>query len=241
LAGDERVGGYRTGTDVGEEVVSPYLWQRGLKRLDVVALSHAHHDHIEGLFAVLDNFRAGQLWVGRDIGSRAYEDLMAESHSREVCVVHRRQGDAFEWGGVKGSVLWPTDLSTSPSAANDDSLVLRLEDGAIRFLLPGDIEKKVEAQLVAQGAPLAAEFLKVPHHGSRTSSTSDFLAAVAPRAAAISVGENNPFGHPNQQVVERYAGDGVRLLRTDRDGAVTASTDGRSLTIHSYAEAHPPQ
>jgi competence protein ComEC len=241
LAGDERVGGYRTGTDVGEEVVSPYLWQRGLKRLDVVALSHAHHDHIEGLFAVLDNFRAGQLWVGRDIGSRAYEELMAESRSREVSVVHRRQGDAFEWGGVKGSVLWPTDLSTSPSAANDDSLVLRLEDGAIRFLLPGDIEKKVEAELVAQEAPLAAEFLKVPHHGSRTSSTSGFLAAVAPRAAVVSVGENNPFGHPNQQIVERYAEDGVHLLRTDRDGAVTASTDGRSLAIHSYAEAHPPQ
>lgn len=241
LAGDERVGGYRVGTDVGEEVVSPYLWQRGLKRLDVVALSHAHHDHIEGLFAVLDNFRADQLWVGRDIGSRPYEELIAESRARAVPVMHRRQGDAFEWGGVRGSVLWPTDLSTSSSASNDDSLVLRLEDGAIRFLLPGDIEKKVEAELVAQGVPLAADFLKVPHHGSRTSSTSDFLAAVAPRAAVISVGENNPFGHPNQQVVERYAKDGVLLLRTDRDGAVTASTDSRSLTIHSYAESHLPQ
>jgi competence protein ComEC len=95
------------------------------------------------------------------------------------------------------------------------------------LLLPGDIEKKVENELVAENAPLKADFLKVPHHGSKTSSTESFVAAVAPKFAVVSVGDGNQFGHPVDSVVARYAAAGVRFLRTDRDGAVTALTDGR--------------
>ena len=121
-------------------------------------------------------------------------------------------------------------------ASNDDSLVLRFSDGRVRFLLSGDIEQHVEEKLVAEHAPLAADFLKVPHHGSKTSSTEAFLDAVAPRVAVVSVGEGNPFGHPSDDVIERYEHSGVRLLRTDRDGAVTAVTDGQNLSVHSYVE-----
>ena len=106
----------------------------------------------------------------------------------------------------------------------------------MRLLLPGDIQQNVEEKLTRDGAPLAADFVKVPHHGSKTSSTEDFVAAVAPRVAVISVGEANSFGHPSQSVVERYKHSGVRLLRTDRDGAVTALTDGNSLAVHAMAE-----
>ena len=106
-------------------------------------------------------------------------------------------------------------------------------------MLPGDIEKKVENQLVNEHAPLTANFFKVPYHGSKTSSTDAFVGAVAPGVAVVSVGEGNRFGHPVDSLVERYAQAGVRFLRTDRDGAVTALTDGHELVVRSFVEEHP--
>ena len=237
-AGIERVGTSRTGIDIGEEVVSPYLWSRGLKQLDTVVLTHAHHDHLDGLHSVLQNFTVSELWIGRDEVSAALASLLAEARARGVAIKHEVRGDKFDWGGIEGEALWPADATSAPAAANDDSVVLRLSDGPVRFLLSGDIEKKVESALVENHAPLAVDFLKVPHHGSKSSSTEAFLAAVAPRVAVVSVGEANAFGHPAQAVVERYEQSGVRLLRTDRDGAVTALTDGHSLEVHTFIESH---
>ena len=236
LGGSEWVGGYRSGSDVGEEVVSPYLWSRGLKKLDVVALSHAHHDHIDGLHAVIENFSVGELWVGRDEETAAYRSLLAEASARGVKIVHKEQGSDFNWDGVTGHVLWPPQEAAAKEASHDDSLVMRLTDGSLHFMLPGDAEQKVENELASEQAPLAAEFLKVPHHGSKTSSTEQFLEAVAPKIAVASVGESNPYGHPAEAIVERYSQDGIRFLRTDRDGAVTALSDGKGISLRTYAE-----
>jgi competence protein ComEC len=239
LSGSEEVHGTRSGSDIGEEVVSPYLWSRGIKRIDVIALTHAHHDHLDGLHAVLQNFRVGELWVGRDEKTPAFVSLLEDAHAHGVKVVTETQGQQFNFDGVAGSVLWPVDVSTVTKAANDNSMVVRVQDGDEKFLLPGDIEKRAENDLVDENAELAADFLKVPHHGSRTSSTDAFVAAVAPKVAVVSVGVDNPFGHPVAAVVERYRAAGVRFLRTDRDGAVTATTDGKSLVVTTYAEQHP--
>jgi len=231
--------GLRSGPDVGEDVVAPYLWSRGLKRVDVVALTHAHHDHLDGLRAILNDFSVGELWVGLDSDAPAFRDLLDEAKAHGVRIVHRYAAEKFDFGGVQGAIVWPPAPGGAPLTENNDSLVISLQDGTTRFLLPGDIEAKAEKELSSGDENLRADFLKVPHHGSKSSSTEPFLEGVAPRFAVISVGEGNPFGHPNDSVVERYEQRGTKLLRTDHDGAITALSDGHRLTVTSYRDSHP--
>jgi competence protein ComEC len=226
--------GMRSGIDVGEDVVSPYLWSRGLKHIDVVALTHAHEDHLGGLPAIFENFRVGEFWVGRDIQSAAYRQVLAAARAHGVLIRHMKQGDTFSEDGVAGNILWPDDLSEGRDAKNDDSLVMRLTDGAESFLLAGDIERPSERKILADEEPVEVNFLKVAHHGSKTSTTEAFLSAAHPAFAAISAGRDNIFGHPSPEVTERLMAAGVHVYRTDRDGAVTASTDGKTISVNTF-------
>ena len=235
--GNFHSGGMRSGIDVGEDVVSPYLWSRGIKRIDIVALTHAHEDHLGGLAAIFENFHIGEFWVGRDIQSAAYRQVIAAARSHGVVIRHLKQGDTFSEDGVALRVLWPEDDSDAPAAKNDDSLVLRLTDDAESFLLAGDVERPSERRILAEEQPVGVNFLKVAHHGSKTSTTEPFLSAAHPAFAAISVGRENSFGHPSPEVTERLAAAGVRVYRTDRDGAITVSTDGHSLNASTFLNA----
>jgi len=231
------------GIDPGEEAVSAYLWSRGFQKLDVVALTHAHQDHLGGLTAILENFRVGRLWIGREVSSPALAKLEQMARGRKIPIEHETRANRFAWDDVEGKFFWPDTASADPSAGakNDDSLVLRLRYQERAVLLPGDAEKEAEREMLSESGQdsLRAEVLKIGHHGSRNSTTPEFLAAVKPRLAIISVGEDNPYGHPNAELLERLARAGVRVLRTDRDGAVHILMDGRGLEVSCFLPCSP--
>jgi competence protein ComEC len=211
-----------SGFDVGEDVVSPYLWSRRLRRLDVVVLTHAHSDHMGGMPAVLRNLRPRELWVGIDPNSAAYRALLAEAESLGIAVRHWRAGDALGWGGISVTMLAPEAGYANPETPlNNDSLAMRLEYGKGSVLLEGDAEAASERAMVENGRVQPVTVLKVGHHGSNTSSGAGFLAAVRPRDAVISMGRWNTFGHPRAEVIERFAEARVKLFRTDEMGLTT--------------------
>ena len=226
------------GSDPGEEAVSPYLWSRGFQKLDVVVLTHAHQDHIGGLSAILQNFRVGALWIGREVTSSSLARLEQLTREQRIPVMHESRGDSFLWDGVAGQFLWPDLLvnDIAPNPANNDSLVLRLHYGDRTLLLPGDAEKQAEREILAGNDQtfLRSDVLKIGHHGSKNSTAPEFLAAVQPRLAVISAGENNPYGHPNPELLERLEQARVRVLRTDRDGAVRILTDGSNIEVTCF-------
>jgi competence protein ComEC len=226
------------GIDPGEEAVSPYLWSRRFQKLDVVALTHAHQDHLGGLSAVLENFHVGQLWIGREVSSAALTKLEETARQRNISIEHEIRGRSFNWDGVESEFLWPEVAGEEivSSAKNNDSLVLRLHYGSRTFLLPGDAEKQVERAILSENSAetLHADVLKVGHHGSKNSTTPEFLETVHPRFGIISAGEDNPYGHPSKELLDRLQRAGVEILRTDQNGAVHVLTDGTRLEISCF-------
>ncbi|MEX2221556.1 MAG: ComEC/Rec2 family competence protein, partial [Candidatus Rokuibacteriota bacterium] len=218
--------------DVGERVVAPFLWNRPLARLDVVALSHWDADHSGGLAAVLTRFHVGEFWeTGRPPAGPA-ETLAALIRSRAPRRV-LAAGQRLWLGGALITVLGPAPGPRQ--AANDESLVLRLDWRGFSLLLAGDLGPRGEALLLERGGPVRALALKVAHHGSRFSSTAPFLARAGPRIAVVSVGTRNPFRHPSPDALARLEAAGARVYRTDRDGAVILETDGRVLRVTAWA------
>jgi len=220
--------------DVGEEVVAPYLWSRRLRHLDAALLTHAHSDHMGGMPAILRDFHPRELWVSIDPGNSAdYRALLAEASTLNIRVRHFHAGDAFAWGGMQATVLAPEAAYSNPSTpVNDDSLVMRLDFGKSSALLEGDAERRSEDTMLANNRVAPVTLLKVGHHGSKTSTNPEFLAAAAPQEAVISSGRRNTFGHPRPEILQRLEEAHVKTFRTDRQGATTflLTPDGHVTT-----------
>ncbi len=221
-------GAFDDGFDPGERIVEPFLRTRGITRVDLMALSHPHPDHLNGLRRILRRFPVGALWTSGDDGHNPeYGHLLDLARARDVPTpvptVRLLGGAALEPLGpfVGDTIAAPPGLTV-----NDASLVLRLAFGGRAVLFPGDLEADGEGELVgrrALGQRIAADVLKVPHHGSRTSSSDELVDAVAPALAVVSLGWRNHFHFPAGEVVARYAAHGAAVLRTDRDGAITVT------------------
>jgi competence protein ComEC len=196
--------------DAGERVIAPFLWNKGILSLGAVALTHDDSDHAGGAASLRRLFWIGEEWTAANLPE-----------------VPRH------FGRVEMTPLPPASATTV--RRNEGALVLRIQLGLAAFLLTSDIGAGRERELLASDAPLRSTVLKVAHHGSRSSTSAEFLRAVEPRLAALSVGARNPYGHPDAGVMTRLTDAGARTYRTDRDGALIFETDGRILTLTRWA------
>ncbi len=225
--------------DVGAERVVPTLKRLGVRRIDVVLLSHAHEDHVGGLPAVLQNFSVGLvLDPGVPHASPSYMRFLDMVRGRRIPYLLARRGQRMDLGGgARGEVLWPPaddgGVPANVDPVNSRSVVVHVQLGSISVLLTGDIEKETEGVMLQRGWLLPTTALLVSHHGSRTSTTPAFLEVVRPTVAFISVGRGNFFGHPHAQTLRALQDRGVRIYRTDRDGAIMLRTDGQRVRVET--------
>ena len=221
---------------IGEAVVSEFLWERGYSQIDYILATHADADHIQGLSDAAKNFRVkAAIFGGTPANDAEFAELYSILQNREIEMVTLSRGDALAFGDVKIEILNPPrdDL---PDAASDNnrSLVMRVVYGERKFLLTGDIEKETEKELLIAPEFLRADVVKVAHHGSRTSSTQEFIGAAKAKLAVISVGRDSPYGHPHEEVVGRWKSAGAKILTTGENGTIFISTDGRDLQLKTF-------
>ena len=207
--------------DPGERLVAAYLWSQKIMHVEYLVLSHPEMDHFGGFNFIARNFSPAEFWaIGAPSPDRKYEALLEVLAATGVRLrLMDSRAAAREIGGVTVVCLNPDP--TLSASRNDSSMMLMLSFGQNRILFTGDIEARGEEAVIARGGDLHATVIKVPHHGSRTSSTPEFVAAVRPTLAVMSLGYRNRYGFPEPGVVARYREAGAIVLRTDQCGAVT--------------------
>jgi competence protein ComEC len=220
--------------DVGERVVSPFLWRKGIKKIDYLVLTHAHPDHLSGLKAIAQNFKIKDFWESavplNDEKYKKFKSLL----SRLTRQKRLTRGFSWQEGAARIEGLHPQNLiSEEGNIDNDHSLVLRLSYGQTSFLFPGDIGSKAERQILDNSQDIESQVLKSAHHGSNSSSSMAFLEKVAPRIVVISVGEGNMYGFPNRDVLERCQKVESKIFRTDLHGAIEVSSNGQRIFIRT--------
>jgi competence protein ComEC len=233
--------------DIGKNVIAPLLWKKKIRKIDLLVLTHPDPDHLKGLNFITSHFSIGNFW---DNGCRGD----SESYARLQEILFKKKikrsslNDQTLSQMIHGVQLFffnppvmkePRSVCQDPSLLNNQSLVMKIQFKQIAILLTGDIEQEAEYRMMKRGSPIKADLLKIPHHGSASSSTQAFLERVNPSVAVLSVSERNLGGLPHPEVLRRYERLGTKIFRTDKQGAVTVVTDGERIEIETFLKKEP--
>jgi len=232
-------GFYDNRFDVGARVVAPFLWRKKIATVETLVLSHPHPDHLNGLLFIASHFNVQEVWMNQEyVTSQPYQDFLEIISEKDIRIVGLE--DLLRprtINGVRFQALYPpSDFLARKTKdiwrnTNNSSLVLKVTFNKVSFLLPGDIGAEAEKELIGlAGSALDSDVLLVPHHGSKRSSTPEFLEYVDPSIAVISAGWKNIFGFPHPKVLKRYEARGCEVFRADQQGAITITTDGTDIS-----------
>lgn len=218
------------GEPSASDIIYTCLKKAGITHLDYIVCTHADEDHVGGLSGALSAVSVGAVLAPKtEADTRAYQSFKQKVYDQGLQIKHPGPGTSFDLGGSTVHVLGP--ISEDTSERNNTSLVLKIEFGSTSFLFTGDAEFDEEHDILEQGYDLSADVLKVSHHGSAGATSYRFLREVMPEYAVISVGKNNTYGHPTEEVLSRLSDAGVKVYRTDLQGDIIAQSDGTSVTI----------
>jgi competence protein ComEC len=238
---------YEDSFDIGKNVIAPFLWKKKINSIDFLVLTHPDPDHFKGLKFIVSQFSIGQFWDnGLRERSEAYIQLEQVIQEKNLNRISKNEESfSISIGGVKISFLNPPKLeiiahqSLSRSDVNNLSLVMKLEFKNFSALLTGDIEKEAEYRLIKKGYSIKSHLLKIPHHGSLSSSSRIFVENVKPAFALLSVANHGLIRLPHPEVINRYKEIGSMILRTDEHGAIEITTNGENISIHTFTSFHP--
>ncbi|PJI10287.1 MULTISPECIES: ComEC/Rec2 family competence protein [Clostridium] len=219
-----------TGTNESKTSLVNYLKSQNVKRIDYLVLTHPHEDHIGGADAVIKDFDIGTIYMP-DVATntRTFKDVLSEMKNKGLKANKPEPGTNFKVGDARCDIYGP--VNTNKEDLNTYSIVIKLTFGKTKFMFTGDSQNSNEAAMIAKGYDLSADVLKVGHHGSRTSTSDEFLNKVNPKYAVISCGKNNDYGHPHTETMQRLQNKGIKLYRTDEEGTVVCTSDGNSISF----------
>ena len=224
------------GNNADGQLVADYLQKQGVEKLDMVVGTHPHEDHIGGLDTVIKQYKVGQIYLPKvNHDTKTYQDVLLAVKAKNLKVTAAVGGQEFTLGDAKVEILAPN--SANYKELNDYSIVCKISYGKNSFLLTGDAEELSEQEMLRKGYNLKADVLKVGHHGSHSSTSEAFLKAVAPEWAVIPVGQDNDYGHPHQETLQRLAAHRAKVYLTSQAGTIVMTSNGQEIDVQTEQQA----